>query len=96
MDADLLPWSALVAVVALDLGRTRIFRPLRGWVRSRSDKLGELVDCPWCLSHWLAGAVAVYRWNDPLDFFALMALATPQLALMSWLLWLLDERLRHD
>ena len=38
-----------------------IFATLRLWAETRDDKLGELISCPFCLSHW-AGALVVCLW----------------------------------
>ena len=46
--------GAATAVVTLTISRSRIFRPLRTWVAERSDFLYDLLECPYCLSHWVA------------------------------------------
>lgn len=38
-----------------------IFSNLRLWAEVRGGKLGELISCPYCLSHW-AGFVVVILW----------------------------------
>jgi hypothetical protein len=81
--------AAAIAVVASTVSLTKICAPLRVWVARRDGSawtwVGQLIGCPYCLSHWLAfAATAVYRprlvtlwW--PLDLlvtaFAIVALA---------------------
>jgi len=40
--------------VALTLSKATIFRSMRKWVFSKSDFLGELIQCPYCTGHWVA------------------------------------------
>jgi hypothetical protein len=56
-------WLALAtAALSLTIAKTHAFDWLRSWVLARSDYLGELVSCHYCMSHWFAlGLVAVYR-----------------------------------
>lgn len=51
-----------VGCIAMTVARSGLFRSLRLWVDRKSAFLGELVGCPYCMSHWLAvGAMVVYR-----------------------------------
>lgn len=45
----------LARLVAVD----EITRPIREGIANRSDWLGYLVTCPWCISIWLAPLIAV-------------------------------------
>jgi hypothetical protein len=56
-------WLALAtAALSLTVAKTHAFEWLRTWVFARSDFLGELLSCHYCMSHWFAlGLVAVYR-----------------------------------
>lgn len=101
-------WAAVVAVVAVDVSKTKVFAWLRRWLdgkpvygrrTARAWRFGaDLVKCPWCLSHWLAAGVCLGHglWN-PLWWLALTgASAVPMMAYCG-LLWLLeDERLSCD
>lgn len=50
------------AAISVTVSKARIFAFVRGWIASRSRRLGELVSCSYCTSHWVAiGLVAVYR-----------------------------------
>jgi hypothetical protein len=60
--SSMLALALAVAAVAMTVGRSNVFAPLRTFVDDRSRWFGELVSCPYCVSHWLAfAAVAVYR-----------------------------------
>jgi len=48
----LLTCAFAVAAVAMTITRAVITAPLRKWVKSKSEWLGELVSCPYCASHW--------------------------------------------
>lgn len=76
-----------VGSVAMTITRTSIFRAPRHWVQRKSDFFGDLVSCPYCMSHWLVLAAMVSfrpRLLDTgswfLDYpgtgFALVALST--------------------
>lgn len=54
--------SIAVASVAMTLAKSQIFERPRYWVERKNRFLGELVSCPYCVSHWVAlVAVIVYR-----------------------------------
>ncbi len=51
-----------VAAVSMTIGRAKVSRGFRDWVETKSAWFGELVNCPYCISHWIAfAAVAWYR-----------------------------------
>lgn len=54
--------SLVTASLTVTLSRGKIFDVPRDWVARKSDFLGRLLSCPYCLSHWVAFAiVGVYR-----------------------------------
>lgn len=54
--------AASIASVSFTVARTKITAPLRQRVKRKSDWLGNLFGCPYCVSHWLTfAAVAIYR-----------------------------------
>lgn len=54
--------AAATAAASFTIARTKITAPLRAWVTSHSQWFGNLVGCPYCVSHWLALAgTSVYR-----------------------------------
>lgn len=72
--------------LAMTFTKSRVFRAPRRWVADRSDFWGDFVQCPFCISHWLAFlSVAAWRLRAvdcgfaPLDYaasaFALVALS---------------------
>lgn len=71
----------------------KITERLRGFVVDRSEWLGYLVTCDWCLSIWVAPAptIAVLWWGDVMLVQAvLVALA---LSAVTGLLSLIERRL---
>ena len=64
-----------VASISMTIAKAGVFLDLRLWIYDRSVWLGELVMCPYCVSHWLAfGAVAVYQPRLVHSGFALLDL----------------------
>ncbi len=54
--------SVIVWTVSTTISRARVFRPLRSWVKGRSDFFGEGVSCQYCISHWVAFTlILIYR-----------------------------------
>jgi len=51
-----------VSVASVTLTKGKVFAPLREKVKGWSSWWGELINCPYCISHWFALAlVLVYR-----------------------------------
>lgn len=51
-----------IGAVSFTIARTKITQPLREKIKGRNTWLGNLVGCPYCLSHWFAFAAAgLYR-----------------------------------
>lgn len=51
-----------VAAVSMTIGRAKVSEGFRSWADNKSAWLGKLVNCPYCISHWIAlVAVAWYR-----------------------------------
>lgn len=83
-----------VAAVATTIARGKIFSGLREWVWGRWEWAGELLRCPYCLSHWLAAGAAAYYQPDYgghwladwlVATFALVAIANLWLQTILWL-----------
>lgn len=99
-------WATVVGVVAVDVGKTKVFAWLRTWADRTYVRRGGLVwvwlrgvlKCPWCLCHWLSAVVCLGHgaWN-PVWWLVLAGASTvPQLLICS-LIWLLeDKRLCHE
>lgn len=77
--------APLAAVLTLTISKSKIFQSLRERAKARSPFLGELLGCPYCLVHWVAGLLAVP--SGPLIQLPqrtawLMVLAIPLMAIM--------------
>jgi hypothetical protein len=54
--------SFATASIAFGIAETKLLAPLRERTKRRSQLLGELISCGYCLGHWVAlGLVAIYR-----------------------------------
>lgn len=50
------------SVISVTISKGKIFKSLRKWVGGRSDALGVLVECRYCVSHWVALVLTIiYR-----------------------------------
>jgi hypothetical protein len=91
--------SFVASSVSFTITDTRLFLPVREWVRRRSRFSGELLSCGCCFCHWVAIAlVATYKvrlfessWSL-LDYF-LTALIVAWLSAFQWiaLCWLMGK-----
>ncbi len=83
--------SAVTASISFTIAETRLFKPLRERLRRRSEFIGELIPCGYCLGHWVAlASVVIYQprllvswW--PLDY-VLTALVIAWLSAFQWVL----------
>ncbi|MDN3514421.1 MAG: DUF1360 domain-containing protein [Candidatus Brocadia sp.] len=90
--------SFIAASVSFTVTETKIFKPMREWVKGKNSFLGELLSCGYCFSHWMAFIlVAIYRpilfeswWL--LDYF-FTALVIAWFAAFQWVLmcWLMSH-----
>jgi hypothetical protein len=84
--------------ISFTVSESKLFLPLREWVKKRIPRLGEFLSCGYCLGHWVSfGLVAVYRpklfeswWL--LDY-SLTALVIAWLSGVQWVVmcWLMDK-----
>lgn len=90
--------SIVTASISFTVTETKIFQPLREWLNTKNNFLGDLFSCGYCFGHWITFAlVAVYKprlfqcwWL--LDYF-LTALVIAWLSGFQWALmcWLMDK-----
>ncbi len=59
---QLLVLSLAAAAISVTLAKSKLFEPLREKIKERNEWLGELVNCPYCTSHWVSiGLVIIYQ-----------------------------------
>jgi len=83
--------SFVTASLSFTVTETKVFAPLREWIKKNNSFLGELVSCGYCFGHWVAFAlVTIYRpklfeslWL--FDYF-LTAIVVAWLAAFQWAL----------
>lgn len=84
---EALALSLVVSTTSVTIAKAGLFREFRRTVARYSTWLGELVHCPYCLSHWIAVAlVFLYQphlthgnipvVDDMVSLFVLVAMAT--------------------
>jgi len=83
------------ASLAFTLSETKVFAPLRAWLKVRAPFLGELVSCGYCLGHWIALVLVIlyrprlFHFWAPLDYLlttlVIAWLSAFQWATLSWL-----------
>jgi hypothetical protein len=90
--------SFVTAAISFTVTETKIFKPLREWMKKKSGFLGDLLSCGYCFGHWVAFVlVAIYRpklfeswWL--LDYF-LTVLVIAWFSGFQWtlMLWLMNK-----
>jgi hypothetical protein len=90
--------SIVTASISFTVTETKIFKPLREWLKKKSSFLEDLFSCGYCLGHWVAFVlVAIYKpklfefwWL--LDYF-LTAIVIAWLSGIQWALmcWLMEK-----
>ena len=60
--------AAAVATLAVTLGISSLSKKIRHHI-PLGTFITELVECPYCLSHWLAAPLAVFITNSIFDWF---------------------------
>ncbi len=54
--------SFVTASISFTVTETKLFKPLREWMKKKNVFFGDLLSCGYCLGHWVAFAlVAVYK-----------------------------------
>lgn len=61
--------SLATASMSFTLARSKIFEKFRRWVSRKSNGLGYLVNCPYCVSHWIAAYLVLDYGPRPLEFW---------------------------
>ncbi len=51
---DFLFLALFVGTLSMTVTKSTIIRPFRVWIANRNELAGELVQCPFCFSHWVA------------------------------------------
>ena len=64
--------SFATALISFTLTETKLFLPVREWLKRKNSFLGELFSCSYCFGQWVA--------------FALVAIYNPKLLEFWWLL----------
>ncbi len=90
--------ATVTACISFTICEMQLFAGFRKWIGDRSEMLGKLASCAYCMGHWIAFLlVAIYRprlfygwW--PLDFF-FTALVIAWLSALQWIImcWLMDR-----
>ena len=86
---ELLLIGLAVASISVAICCTRASERPRFWIYPRCNWLGELLSCPYCLSHYLALGCVLWRWPVPglvgllLATFAVVTLAN----IFAFVLW---------
>jgi len=90
--------SMVTASISFTISESRIFTEFRSFMHDKSQLLGELFSCGYCLSHWVAFLlVGLYQFNIfnqifIIDYF-FTALAISWVSAFQWIsmCWILDK-----
>jgi hypothetical protein len=81
--------SLVTASISFTVSETKIFKPLREWLKTKVAFLGELLSCGYCLGTWIALILVVlfrarlFESWWPLDYL-LTALFVSWLSAFQW------------
>lgn len=65
----LLILALAVSAVSLTLSKSHFSDFLIPWARRRGDMFGQLMNCHYCLSHWIAGGLVLMYNPHLIEFF---------------------------
>lgn len=90
--------SLVTASLSFTVTETKLFLPVREWMRRQNALLGELLSCGYCFGHWIALALVIlyqarlFKAWWPLDYF-LTAVVVAWLAAFQWavLCWVMEK-----
>lgn len=77
---EMLLSGVATGVASLTITRSKLFKPLRKFVKKRSPWLNELFTCPYCMSHWVAAGFTAWLWPGTLKLAVLEWLVTVAIA----------------
>ena len=86
--------AVAVATVTLTLSRSQLTKNIRHKMITLPYMLGELINCPYCLAHWISGAAALLVCNGFLNWLVLTFVLTGLAALFMGVvqkLWMMQE-----
>jgi hypothetical protein len=94
---QLLFYSFITASIAFTISESHLFASLRNLIKTKSNWLGKLVSCGFCLGYWVSFfLVALYPFKilsglGLFDFF-ITTLAVAWLSAFQWIMlcWLMD------
>ncbi len=56
--------ASAVGTISLTVTKTKIFKPLREWIKTKSAFLGGLFECPYCFSFYVAALFYIPYHDD--------------------------------
>lgn len=58
----LLVLGLATAAITITVTKSHLFAGVVEWAAEKSPRLGRLLSCPWCFSHWAAALVMLLWW----------------------------------
>ena len=65
---DILLLSTVTAAIAFTVTETKVFEPLRIWMKHSSEFFGKLFSCGYCLGYWVSFAILLLGYETPILF----------------------------
>jgi hypothetical protein len=56
--AKLFYLSLAVGAMSMTISKAKLFRATRRFIARKSESVGELIECPYCIGHWLSFVLA--------------------------------------
>jgi hypothetical protein len=94
--------SFATAAISMTISKAKVTTPFRDWIKTKSVWIGKMLNCPYCVSHWVALGMVLYTpmpINPVISIFAIIALATVIEGLMFRLIFIQEaeiDDLRED
>ncbi len=55
-------FALAVAAISVTISKSKLFASVRAWISEKNQRLGHLVSCAYCTSHWVAmPLIVIYR-----------------------------------
>lgn len=73
--------------IAITVTKSILFEPVRKFVKNLNPKLGELISCYFCLSHWIICTLSIiYLYDELVDNLPLFILKVFAMLMVSLLI----------
>jgi len=76
---SLLLLSLATASISITISKSKITLSFRNWLSSKNPWLGDFINCPYCISHWISAILVLFSslpLNPIISIFAIISIST--------------------